>query len=90
MCSGGGGILAEETDDGYRGETYLAIGDPGACTLVYGSYEASLDGDELSFETVNYSESGAIDPCTTDEAMARGEQMPCAGYERIVGVRSED
>jgi hypothetical protein len=87
-CSGGGGLLVEETDDGYRGEAYIAGGDESACTLVYSSYDAALDGDELSYENVNYSESGAIAPCTTDEAEARGDEMPCTSYEMIVGIRA--
>lgn len=86
-CTGGGGILVEETDTGYRGDAYVAFGDPAACTLYYSSYEASLEGDQLSFETLNYSESGAIDPCTTDEAEARRDEMACVSYDLIVGVR---
>lgn len=86
-CSGGGGILVDETGDGYRGDAYLAIGDPSACTLIYSSYEASLDGDQLTWDNLNYSESGPIDPCTTDEAEARGLGMPCTSYEVMVGTR---
>jgi hypothetical protein len=89
-CSGGGGLLVEETDDGYSGEAYISSGDPTSCTLVFSFYQASLDGDQLSFENLNYSESGAIDPCTTDEAQARGDQMPCISYELIVGVRVDE
>ncbi len=86
-CTGGGGILVEETDDGYRGDAYVASGDSSGCTLVYSSYEAALDGDQLTYQNYNYSESGPIDPCTTDEAEARKGDMPCAGYEIIVGTR---
>lgn len=89
-CSGGGGLLVEETDDGYRGDAYIAGGDPSACTLVYSSYEAGLDGSELTYQNLNYSESGAIDPCTTDEAEARGDDMPCTSYELIVGTRVDE
>lgn len=86
-CSGGGGILVEETDDGYRGDAYIAAGDESACSLIYSSYQAVLDGDELRHETFTYSESGAISPCTTDEAEARKDEMPCTSYETIVGNR---
>jgi hypothetical protein len=86
-CTGGGGILIDGTDDGYRGDAYVASGDSTACTLAYSSYEASLDGDQLTYENYNYSDSGPIDPCTTDEAEARKDDMPCAGYEIIVGNR---
>ncbi len=89
-CSGGGGILVEETDDGYRGAAYIAGGDESACTLVYSSYQAALDGDQLRYETFDYSESGAISPCTTDEAEARGDDMPCTSYEIITGVRVDE
>lgn len=86
-CTGGGGILVEGTDDGYRGDAYVASGDSSGCTLAYSSYEASLDGDELTYRNYNYSESGPIDPCTTDEAEARKDDMPCAGYEIMIGSR---
>ena len=89
-CSGGGGILVDETGDGYRGDAYLAIGDASACTLIYSSYEASLEGDQLTWENLNYSESGPLDPCTTDEAEARGDQMPCTSYEVMVGDRVDE
>lgn len=89
-CTGGGGILVDETDDGYRGDAYVAAGDPSACTLIYSAYEASLEGEELSYQNLNYSESGALDPCTTDEAEARGDDMPCTSYELMVGVRVDE
>ena len=89
-CTGGGGILVDETGDGYRGDVYLSTGDPAACTLLYTSYDAALEGDELSYRTYSYSESGAIDPCTPDEAEARGDQMPCTAYEIMVGVRVDE
>jgi hypothetical protein len=89
-CSGGGGILVDETGDGYRGDAYVAAGDETACTLIYSSYQASLDGDQLTWENLNHSESGAIAPCTTDEAEARGDEMPCTSYELMVGVRVQD
>jgi hypothetical protein len=89
-CTGGSGILVEETDDGYRGDAYISSGDPAACTLIYSSYDAALSGDQLIFENYNYSESGAIDPCTTDEAEARGADMPCSSYEIIAGVRVDE
>ena len=86
-CTGGGGLLVDEIDGGYRGDAYVAGGDPSACTLVYSSYEATLADSTLSYQNLNYSESGAIDPCTTDEAEARGDAMPCTSYELIAGVR---
>ena len=86
-CSGGGGILIDETDDGYRGDAYISTGDVAACSLIYSSYEAALDGDQLTYQNFNYSESGPIDPCTTDEAEARGDDMPCTSYELMVGTR---
>ena len=89
-CSGGGGILIDETDDGYRGDAYISVGDPAACTLIYSSYQASLDGDQLTWDNLNYSDSGPIDPCTTDEAEARGDDMPCTSYEVMVGIRTPE
>ena len=86
-CTGGGGILVDGTDDGYRGDAYLSSGDSSGCSLVYSSYDASLDGDQLTYENYNYSETGPIDPCTTDEAEARKDDMPCTSYEVLVGVR---
>ena len=89
-CSGGGGLLVDEIDGGYRGDAYLASGDSSACTLVYSSYEATLADSTLSYHNRNHSESGAIDPCTTDEAEARGDAMPCTSYELIAGVRVDE
>ncbi|HLU67798.1 MAG TPA: hypothetical protein VKZ63_16050, partial [Kofleriaceae bacterium] len=87
-CTGGGGLLVEETDDGYRGTASFALGEPPNCTLGYAVYEAAVDDDLLTFESRTYSESGG-EPCTTDEAEARGSDMPCAGYELIAGVLVE-
>ncbi len=89
-CSGGGGILTEETGDGYRGDIYLSSGEPASCTLARSAYDASLDGDQLTWENLNYSESGAFDRCDPDEAEARADEMPCTSYELMVGVRVDD
>lgn len=89
-CSGGSGILVDETDSGYSGAAYIASGDASNCTLVYSFYDASRDADELTYTNLNYTESGPIDPCTTDEAEARGDDMPCTSYEIIAGVRVDE
>ena len=88
-CSGGGGLLIEETDDGYVGWISFQSGDAASCSLGYVHYQASLEGDLLTYVTSNHVESGAIDPCTTDEAERRGLDMPCAGYELIAGTLVE-
>lgn len=85
-CSGGGGLLVEETDEGYRGWISFQSGDASSCTLGYIHYQASLDGDTLAFVTATHSDSGAIDPCTTEEAERRGTDMACGGYERLTGT----
>jgi hypothetical protein len=86
-CAGGGGLLAEETSDGYQGNVSFSSGDTSNCTLGWITYTAELDGDVLTFETYNYSESGPADPCDTSTAEDRGEDMPCVSYELIAGVR---
>jgi len=86
-CEAGGGLLSEETDDGWRGTVSWSSGDASACVLGWNVDLATIDGDELTFESYEYSDDGAFDPCTPDEAEARGEEMPCVGYELLVGTR---
>lgn len=85
-CEGAGGLLGEEIANGYTGEVSVSSGDPASCTLGLITYSAILEDDLLTFETYTYSESGAIDPCDTDEALRRGEDMPCESYELIAGT----
>ncbi len=84
-CTSGGGVLVDEISDGYEGYITLSSGAPSSCSLSYVTYSAVIDGDVLTFEEFNYTETGAIDPCDTDEAEARGEEMPCVSYEHLVG-----
>lgn len=82
-CVSGGGLV----DSSGTGFVSTQSGDATSCSLGYISFEASLDGDELTFSTTTYADSGAIDPCTTDEAERRGDSMPCESYDVIVGTR---
>jgi hypothetical protein len=86
-CRAGGGFLTEETDDGYDGWLSVTSGDESNCTLGYLYYDASLDGDELTFESMIFGDSGPIAPCSTDEAERRGRDMGCMGYEVLIGMR---
>ena len=82
-CVSGGGLV-DSTGVGF---VLTQSGDASSCSLGYISYQAALDGDELTFSTTTYADSGAIDPCTTDEAEKRGDSMPCQSYDILVGTR---
>jgi hypothetical protein len=87
----GHGLVAEPTDDGYRGAFDSYAGSPEAgCTLLHGENVAALDGEVLTWTDTRYAEDGVTGAdCTTDEAADRGTDMPCVAYYEVVGARVE-
>jgi hypothetical protein len=89
-CAGGRGVLDQETELGYRIDVYTATGVDMECVLLYEWHDASLDGDQLTYRIAHHSESGSVEPCTAEEAEARGGDMPCIAYETLIGIRVDE
>jgi hypothetical protein len=80
-------FLADEIDDGYAGQTASASGSNGQCLLGFLHYQATLDGDTVTFVAEQYGEEISSATCDADQAAARGRAMPCLTKQVIVGTR---
>lgn len=57
------------------------------CTLDFTTYSGDLDGDTFELHIASYEELQASPPsCTSDDAGARGDAMPCISSETIAGT----
>lgn len=80
--------FTQPTDNGWRGVVSFSSWAGSDCSLGYVEGSAVLEGDGVRIETRRWSEQTQLPEgaCTTDEAEKRGKDMPCDGYEVIVGA----
>ena len=87
-----GVVFSEPHGDTWEGRSSAAFGmDP--CTLQYDETLAATDGDVLHVEMRRWGEEDASltgDACSADEAQARGDSMPCLGFDVVEGTRIAD
>lgn len=92
-CSESGdlGFFATQRDGGFIGETFVASGGVGGapCLLGYQLDRAVREDDTIRIERRRFEEEDETlqeDACSTDEAEARGDSMPCVELEVLEGA----
>jgi hypothetical protein len=95
-CDPGFGLFfdfVEERDGGWYGELSYASGGSGSCTLGYtesfARSEEVEDGRSLHITIEEHLEEDASligEACSSDEATARGKDMPCVSREALQGT----
>lgn len=78
--------LTDATPTGWRGDTAGGGGGGDSCSLTYTESVLTVEAvGAVVIETRRHSESGAITPCSSDEARRRGADMPCRALTVLRG-----
>jgi len=83
-----GSSFTQPVDNGWKSTVSYSSFSGGTCSLGFSKGTAILQGGELRIEARAWSETDQIPDaaCDPDEAESRGTDMPCDGYEVIVGT----
>lgn|GEM_PF-3402543 len=80
--------FTQPIDNGWKGVVSYTSWSGTDCSLGYVEGTAVLEEGGIRIETRRWADQVQLPEgaCTTDEAESRGKQMPCDGYEVIVGA----